>query len=58
MLWYACKSGALQLSCSLIYSVENLQGTEPSKQLYATFLETMRKLYQPERIQDGEFGAM
>ncbi|KAG1890820.1 D-Tyr tRNAtyr deacylase-like domain-containing protein [Suillus subluteus] len=29
-----------------------------SRELYATFLENMRRLYVPDRIQDGEFGAM
>lgn len=32
--------------------------TEPSKQLYATFLARMRAQYSPEKIQDGRFGAM
>ncbi|OAX41552.1 hypothetical protein K503DRAFT_790705 [Rhizopogon vinicolor AM-OR11-026] len=32
--------------------------TNSSKDLYATFLEKMRQLYVPDRIQDGEFGAM
>ncbi|KAG1808565.1 D-Tyr tRNAtyr deacylase-like domain-containing protein [Suillus variegatus] len=29
-----------------------------SRELYATFLEKMRRLYVPDRIQDGQFGAM
>ncbi|KAG2065817.1 hypothetical protein BDR04DRAFT_1082723 [Suillus decipiens] len=29
-----------------------------SRELYATFLEKMRCLYVPDRIQDGQFGAM
>lgn len=29
-----------------------------SRELYATFLEKMRHLYVPDRIQDGQFGAM
>ncbi|KAH7929646.1 hypothetical protein BV22DRAFT_1102309 [Leucogyrophana mollusca] len=32
--------------------------TESSRQLYAVFLEKMRQLYVPDRIQDGQFGAM
>lgn len=32
--------------------------TEPSRQLYASFLERMSQLYRPEKIQDGRFGAM
>ncbi|OJA17033.1 hypothetical protein AZE42_03557 [Rhizopogon vesiculosus] len=32
--------------------------TNSSKDLYAVFLEKMRQLYVPDRIQDGEFGAM
>ncbi|OCH93853.1 D-tyrosyl-tRNA deacylase [Obba rivulosa] len=32
--------------------------TEPSRQLYACFLEQMSQLYKPEKIQDGRFGAM
>ncbi|KAH7914038.1 D-Tyr tRNAtyr deacylase-like domain-containing protein [Hygrophoropsis aurantiaca] len=33
-------------------------GTEASRQLYSVFLEKMRQLYVPDRIQDGQFGAM
>ncbi|KAG2103944.1 D-Tyr tRNAtyr deacylase-like domain-containing protein [Suillus cothurnatus] len=29
-----------------------------SRELYTTFLEKMRRLYVPDRIQDGQFGAM
>lgn len=29
-----------------------------SRELYATFLEKMRRLYVSDRIQDGQFGAM
>ncbi|KAG2037384.1 D-Tyr tRNAtyr deacylase-like domain-containing protein [Suillus americanus] len=29
-----------------------------SRELYATFLEKMRRLYVPDRVQDGQFGAM
>ncbi|KAG2052853.1 hypothetical protein BDR06DRAFT_957241 [Suillus hirtellus] len=29
-----------------------------SRELYATFLEKMRRLYVPDRIQDGQFSAM
>ncbi|KAG1723709.1 D-Tyr tRNAtyr deacylase-like domain-containing protein [Suillus lakei] len=29
-----------------------------SRELYATFLEKMQQLYVPDRIQDGQFGAM
>ncbi|KAH8106953.1 D-tyrosyl-tRNA deacylase [Cristinia sonorae] len=32
--------------------------TEPSRQLYATFLERMGQIYSPEKIKDGRFGAM
>ncbi|TFK36326.1 D-Tyr tRNAtyr deacylase-like domain-containing protein [Crucibulum laeve] len=32
--------------------------TEPSRRLYATFLEKLRRSYKPEKIQDGRFGAM
>ncbi|KAG0701750.1 D-tyrosyl-tRNA deacylase [Suillus ampliporus] len=32
--------------------------TNASRELYATFLEKMRQLYVPGRIQDGQFGAM
>ncbi|KZP08716.1 hypothetical protein FIBSPDRAFT_254215 [Athelia psychrophila] len=33
-------------------------GTEPSKQLYATFLDKLRSSYRAEKIKDGRFGAM
>ncbi|KAF7799600.1 hypothetical protein EIP86_010838 [Pleurotus ostreatoroseus] len=33
-------------------------GSESSRQLYAAFLDRMRTLYKPEKIQDGVFGAM
>ncbi|KAJ7766686.1 D-Tyr tRNAtyr deacylase-like domain-containing protein [Mycena metata] len=36
----------------------NAMSTEPSRTLYETFLETMRRSYKPEKIQDGKFGAM
>ncbi|KAH9952144.1 D-Tyr tRNAtyr deacylase-like domain-containing protein [Amylocystis lapponica] len=32
--------------------------TEPSRQLYSSFLERMGHLYRPEKIKDGRFGAM
>ncbi|KIM86309.1 hypothetical protein PILCRDRAFT_322107 [Piloderma croceum F 1598] len=32
--------------------------TEPSRELYATFLENLRCSYQPDKIKDGVFGAM
>ncbi|KAJ3552803.1 hypothetical protein NM688_g3962 [Phlebia brevispora] len=32
--------------------------SESSRQLYSSFLERMRTLYKPEKIQDGRFGAM
>ncbi|KAF8197586.1 D-Tyr tRNAtyr deacylase-like domain-containing protein [Pholiota molesta] len=32
--------------------------TEPSRNLYATFLETLKAGYKPNKIQDGKFGAM
>ncbi|KJA24311.1 hypothetical protein HYPSUDRAFT_136478 [Hypholoma sublateritium FD-334 SS-4] len=32
--------------------------TEPSRKLYAKFLETLRRGYKPGKIQDGKFGAM
>jgi len=31
---------------------------EPSRQLYASFLEAMRNAYNPEKVKDGVFGAM
>ncbi|KAF9645084.1 D-tyrosyl-tRNA deacylase [Thelephora ganbajun] len=33
-------------------------GSEKSKEMYALFLERMGKLYKPEKIKDGKFGAM
>ncbi|KAJ7029343.1 D-Tyr tRNAtyr deacylase-like domain-containing protein [Mycena alexandri] len=36
----------------------NAMSTEPSRTLYETFLETMRRSYKPEKVQDGKFGAM
>jgi len=33
-------------------------GTEPSRELYATFLEKLRHTYHPDKIKDGVFGAM
>ncbi|KAI0958051.1 hypothetical protein AcW1_006239 [Taiwanofungus camphoratus] len=33
-------------------------GTEPSRQLYSSFLERMINLYKPDRVKDGRFGAM
>ncbi|KAF5386635.1 hypothetical protein D9615_001522 [Tricholomella constricta] len=32
--------------------------TEPSREMYTTFLEQMGQAYKPEKIQDGRFGAM
>ncbi|KAN0077025.1 D-tyrosyl-tRNA deacylase [Tylopilus felleus] len=32
--------------------------TEPSRQLYGVFLDKMKQLYVPDRIKDGQFGAM
>ncbi|KAF8077609.1 D-Tyr tRNAtyr deacylase-like domain-containing protein [Lyophyllum atratum] len=32
--------------------------TEPSRVLYATFLEKLGQAYKPDKIQDGRFGAM
>ncbi|THU81508.1 D-tyrosyl-tRNA deacylase [Dendrothele bispora CBS 962.96] len=32
--------------------------TEPSRELYHSFLEQLKKAYKPEKIQDGKFGAM
>ncbi|PFH51721.1 hypothetical protein AMATHDRAFT_141892 [Amanita thiersii Skay4041] len=32
--------------------------SEPSRQLYATFLDKLRQAYKPDKIQDGRFGAM
>ncbi|KAG6908577.1 hypothetical protein DXG01_004063 [Tephrocybe rancida] len=32
--------------------------TEPSRELYATFLEKLGQAYKPNKIQDGRFGAM
>jgi len=32
--------------------------TEPSRELYATFLEKLRHAYHPDKIKDGVFGAM
>ncbi|KIP08726.1 hypothetical protein PHLGIDRAFT_68893 [Phlebiopsis gigantea 11061_1 CR5-6] len=32
--------------------------TESSRDMYVSFLERMRSLYKPEKIQDGRFGAM
>ncbi|KZT23963.1 D-tyrosyl-tRNA deacylase [Neolentinus lepideus HHB14362 ss-1] len=32
--------------------------TEPSRQMYATFLERISQIYKPEKIKDGKFGAM
>ncbi|KAJ7171958.1 D-Tyr tRNAtyr deacylase-like domain-containing protein [Mycena filopes] len=36
----------------------NAMSTEPSRALYETFLETLRRGYRPEKVQDGKFGAM
>jgi len=32
--------------------------TEPSRELYAVFLEKLGQAYKPEKVQDGKFGAM
>ncbi|KAA1469263.1 hypothetical protein DENSPDRAFT_834836 [Dentipellis sp. KUC8613] len=32
--------------------------TEPSRELYASFLQKIGEAYVPERIKDGKFGAM
>jgi len=32
--------------------------TEPSRQMYASFLEKLRLSYKAEKIQDGRFGVM
>ncbi|KAK7467551.1 D-tyrosyl-tRNA(Tyr) deacylase [Stygiomarasmius scandens] len=32
--------------------------TVPSRELYHSFLEQLKKSYKPEKIQDGRFGAM
>ncbi|TFY60945.1 hypothetical protein EVG20_g7237 [Dentipellis fragilis] len=32
--------------------------TEPSRELYASFLQRIGEAYVPERIKDGKFGAM
>ncbi|TFK46641.1 D-tyrosyl-tRNA deacylase [Heliocybe sulcata] len=32
--------------------------TEPSRQMYATFLERIGQIYKAEKIKDGKFGAM
>jgi D-tyrosyl-tRNA(Tyr) deacylase len=32
--------------------------TQPAREMYHQFLEEMRKAHKPERIQDGQFGAM
>ncbi|TFY83036.1 hypothetical protein EWM64_g974 [Hericium alpestre] len=32
--------------------------SEPSREMYASFLDQMRRAYIPDRIQDGKFGAM
>lgn len=32
--------------------------SETSKQMYLEFLDRLKKAYQPDRIKDGEFGAM
>lgn len=34
------------------------QGTQASKEFYAGFLKRMGESYRPDRIKDGEFGAM
>ncbi|KAJ6531567.1 D-tyrosyl-tRNA deacylase [Mycena vulgaris] len=36
----------------------NAMSAEQSRVLYETFLETLRRSYKPEKIQDGRFGAM
>ncbi|KAJ6531151.1 D-Tyr tRNAtyr deacylase-like domain-containing protein [Mycena capillaripes] len=36
----------------------NAMPTEQSRVLYETFLETLRRSYKPEKVQDGKFGAM
>eukprot|EP01137_Pigoraptor_chileana_P015281 Opistho-2@71003 len=32
-------------------------GSDGSKEFYGRFLESIKKAYKPEKIQDGEFGA-
>ncbi|KAF8808978.1 hypothetical protein BYT27DRAFT_7188068 [Phlegmacium glaucopus] len=32
--------------------------TEPSRRLYATFLDALKASHKPDKIQDGRFGAM
>jgi len=32
--------------------------TDPSRELYATFLENLQRSYHPDKIKDGRFGAM
>jgi len=32
--------------------------TDPSREMYSTFMEKLRQSYKPEKIQDGKFGAM
>ncbi|TCD67056.1 D-tyrosyl-tRNA(Tyr) deacylase [Steccherinum ochraceum] len=39
-------------------SSHSSQATEPSRRLYATFLERMGQVYEPDKIKDGRFGAM
>ncbi|KAJ7143074.1 D-Tyr tRNAtyr deacylase-like domain-containing protein [Mycena crocata] len=36
----------------------NAMSRKPSRILYETFLETLRRSYKPEKVQDGRFGAM
>ncbi|KAJ7080385.1 D-Tyr tRNAtyr deacylase-like domain-containing protein [Mycena belliarum] len=36
----------------------NAMTTEQSRKLYETFLDTLRRSYKPEKVQDGRFGAM
>jgi len=32
--------------------------TEPSRQMYAKFLQSLKSAYKSDKIQDGKFGAM
>ncbi|KAJ6622874.1 D-Tyr tRNAtyr deacylase-like domain-containing protein [Mycena sp. CBHHK59/15] len=36
----------------------NAMSTEQSRELYQTLLDTLRRSYKPEKVQDGKFGAM
>ncbi|KAJ7706937.1 D-Tyr tRNAtyr deacylase-like domain-containing protein [Mycena rosella] len=40
------------------FDFHNAMSTEQSRVLYETFLETLRRSYKPEKVQDGRFGAM